>query len=140
MSFVGVFIHRTPHLLVMDPKIIKEILVTDFKTFYINEDVSFVCFVTFYLISSASLSYKISFQIKLQFSYIKVDIDTDPLYFRNPFAMQGPEWKEKRADITPALTISRVNEPIRRSFNPHSCYALQSPDASIVPNCGSNML
>lgn len=37
-----------------------------------------------------------------------IDKDTDPLFGRNPFMLEGNEWKEKRAEITPAFTPSRV--------------------------------
>ena len=34
--------------------------------------------------------------------------DADPLLARNPFLLRGDEWKEKRAEITPAFTTSRL--------------------------------
>lgn len=37
-----------------------------------------------------------------------IDKKTDPLFGRNPFLLRGEEWKEKRAEITPAFTISRL--------------------------------
>lgn len=37
-----------------------------------------------------------------------MDKDEDPLFGRNPFMLQGDEWKEKRAEVTPAFTASRL--------------------------------
>lgn len=37
-----------------------------------------------------------------------IDKDADPLLSRNPFMLKGEEWKEKRAEITPAFTTSRL--------------------------------
>jgi cytochrome P450 len=37
------------------------------------------------------------------------DKESDPIFGRNPFLLNGNEWKEKRAEITPAFTMSRVN-------------------------------
>lgn len=37
------------------------------------------------------------------------DKEIDPLFGRNPFMLNGEEWKTKRAEITPAFTTSRVN-------------------------------
>lgn len=36
------------------------------------------------------------------------DKKSDPLFARNPFMLKGDEWKEKRAEITPAFTLSRL--------------------------------
>jgi cytochrome P450 family 6/cytochrome P450 family 28 len=32
----------------------------------------------------------------------------EPVMARNPFILKGQEWKEKRAEITPAFTNNRV--------------------------------
>ena len=37
-----------------------------------------------------------------------IDKEADPLFARNPFLLRGDEWKEKRAEITPAFTTSRL--------------------------------
>lgn len=37
-----------------------------------------------------------------------MDKETDPLFARNPFLLKGEAWKEKRAEITPAFTTSRL--------------------------------
>jgi cytochrome P450 len=37
-----------------------------------------------------------------------MDKETDPLFARNPFLLKGEEWREKRAEITPAFTTSRL--------------------------------
>lgn len=38
----------------------------------------------------------------------KVDVNVDPMFGRNPFILKGEEWKEKRNEITPAFTTTRV--------------------------------
>lgn len=38
----------------------------------------------------------------------QTDKESDPIFSRNPFMLNGEEWKEKRAEITPAFTISKV--------------------------------
>lgn len=37
-----------------------------------------------------------------------IDKKSDPFLAKNPFMLQGEEWKEKRAEITPAFTSSRM--------------------------------
>lgn len=39
---------------------------------------------------------------------MQVDKNKDPIFSRNPFVLRGEEWKEKRAEITPAFTSNRV--------------------------------
>uniref|UniRef100_A0A1B0CGS0 Cytochrome n=1 Tax=Lutzomyia longipalpis TaxID=7200 RepID=A0A1B0CGS0_LUTLO len=36
------------------------------------------------------------------------DKEVDKMFSRNPFMLQGDEWKEKRAEITPAFTPARI--------------------------------
>lgn len=76
--FVGVFMMRSPQILVIDPDLIKDVMIKNFKSFHDND-----------------------------FSNI-VDKETDPLTGRNPFVLTGDEWKEKRGEITPAFTPTRV--------------------------------
>lgn len=40
---------------------------------------------------------------------IQIDKASDPILSQNPFILCGAEWKEKRAEITPAFTVSRVS-------------------------------
>jgi cytochrome P450 len=37
-----------------------------------------------------------------------IDNTADPIFGRNPFLLAGAEWKEKRGEITPALTSGRI--------------------------------
>ncbi|CAD7092564.1 unnamed protein product [Hermetia illucens] len=76
--FVGIFALRSPQLLVLDPKLAQEILVSNFKSFHDNE-----------------------------FGRM-VHKDLDPVLSRNPFMLTGSEWKDKRAEVTPALTTLRI--------------------------------
>jgi cytochrome P450 len=64
--------------MVMEPELIKEVLIKSFKNFRDNEFAG--------LMSQ----------------------DDDPLFSRNPFFLKGEEWKEKRAEITPAFTANRL--------------------------------
>ncbi|CAD7092566.1 unnamed protein product [Hermetia illucens] len=76
--FVGVFALRTPQLVVLDPKLCQEILVSNFQSFHDNQ--------------FARMIHK----------------DLDPVIALNPFILTGSEWKDKRAEITPALTPNRI--------------------------------
>lgn len=70
---------RTPQLLAIEPEFIKDVMIKSFKNFHDNDLVGII------------------------------DKDTDPIFGRNPFMLAGNEWKEKRAEITPAFTPSRVS-------------------------------
>lgn len=61
-----------------EPELVKDVLIRNFKNFHDNE------------FGDA------------------LDKDKDPLFARNPFMLKGEEWKEKRAEITPAFTSSRL--------------------------------
>lgn len=76
--FVGIIQIRTPRLVVIEPELVKDVLIRNFKNFPDNE-----------------------------FSDM-IDKDSDPLLSRNPFFLKGEEWKEKRAEVTPAFTASRL--------------------------------
>ncbi|XP_058821754.1 probable cytochrome P450 28a5 [Topomyia yanbarensis] len=77
-NFVGIFNVRTPRILITSPALAKNILTMDFKSFHDNE-----------------------------FGQM-TDKELDPLLARNPFMLNGEEWKTKRAEITPAFTTSRM--------------------------------
>lgn len=78
LPYVGLIQIRLPRLLILDPKLSKKILVQNFKSFHDNE-----------------------------FSGM-MDKKKDPLFSRNPFMLRGEEWKEKRAEVTPAFTNNRL--------------------------------
>lgn len=46
-------------------------------------------------------------EINLEFSDL-IDSETDPLFAKNPFFLKDDEWKDKRAEITPAFTNNRL--------------------------------
>ena len=69
---------RSPRLLILDPKLSKDVMIRNFKSFHDNEFSSMI------------------------------DPIKDPLFSRNPFMLRGEEWKEKRAEITPAFTNNRL--------------------------------
>ncbi|KAJ6634769.1 putative cytochrome P450 28a5, partial [Pseudolycoriella hygida] len=76
--FVGLFYGRSPQLMLLDAVLIKDTLIKDFQSFHDNE-----------------------------FGDL-IDKTSDPILSQNPFVLCGAEWKEKRAEITPAFTIARV--------------------------------
>jgi hypothetical protein len=69
---------RTPSLLIFDHELIKSVLIKNFKNFR-NNDVAF-----------------------------QMDKNSDPLFGRNPFILQDDEWKEKRNQVSPAMSQSKV--------------------------------
>ncbi|XP_055681613.1 probable cytochrome P450 28d1 [Lutzomyia longipalpis] len=77
-SFVGIYNMRTPQLMVTDAAIAKDILINKFRNFHDNE--------------IADMTNK----------------ESDPIFGRNPFVLKGEEWKQKRAEITPAFTQMRI--------------------------------
>uniref|UniRef100_A0A182JVP2 Cytochrome P450 n=1 Tax=Anopheles christyi TaxID=43041 RepID=A0A182JVP2_9DIPT len=77
-NVIGVFNGRQPAVLVIKPELIKDVLIKNFKQFQDNEFAD------------------------------SVSKDSDPIFGRNPFMLKGEEWKEKRAEVTPAFTTSRM--------------------------------
>ncbi|XP_058817241.1 uncharacterized protein LOC131680542 [Topomyia yanbarensis] len=77
-NFVGVFSNRSPRIFVLSSGLAKDILIKDFKNFHDNEFAQWT------------------------------DKEVDPILGRNPFMLNGEEWKSKRAEITPAFTTSRM--------------------------------
>ncbi|XP_030563730.1 probable cytochrome P450 28a5 [Drosophila novamexicana] len=75
---VGIYSSRSPQLLVVSPELAHRVFVSDFKHFQDNE--------------LANL----------------VDEKSDFIVGSNIFTLTGDKWKERRADITPGLTISRI--------------------------------
>ncbi|XP_070494179.1 probable cytochrome P450 28a5 [Chironomus tepperi] len=78
VPFVGLVQLRDPRLMILEPELIKDVLVRKFHHFRNNE-----------------------------FSYL-IDTELDPLFAKNPFLLRDDEWKEKRAEITPAFTTNRL--------------------------------
>lgn len=77
-SYIGIFQFREPRLLVLDPEVMKDIMIKYFKYFQGTE---------FYGLS---------------------DKESDPLFGNHPFGLIGDEWKAKRAEISPGFTNLRV--------------------------------
>ncbi|CAO1400873.1 unnamed protein product [Diamesa hyperborea] len=78
LPFVGLIQIRSPRLLILDPKLSKTVMISNFKSFHDNEFAQMI------------------------------DPKKDPLLSRSPFLLTGEEWKEKRAEITPAFTNNRL--------------------------------
>ena len=76
--FVGIIQTRDPRLLILEPELIKDVLIRKFNNFRNSEFVDMI------------------------------DVEQDPLFARNPFFLKDEEWKEKRAEITPAFTVNRL--------------------------------
>lgn len=70
---------RSPQILAIEPEFIKSLLITNFKNFHESD------------------------------FFDMIDKEYDPIFGRNPFFLEGDEWKEKRAEIIPAFTPSRVS-------------------------------
>ncbi|XP_017061572.1 probable cytochrome P450 28c1 [Drosophila ficusphila] len=77
-SYVGCFLLRAPKLLVLEPRLVYEIYVSAFSHFEDN-DVSKM-----------------------------VDIAKDRLVARNPFVLEGDEWRRQRAVFSTLLTNGRI--------------------------------
>nr|AAB95198.1 cytochrome P450 monooxygenase CYP28A1 [Drosophila mettleri] len=75
---VGIYGARSPQLLVISPQVARRVFVSDFRHFHDNE-------------------------ISLM-----VDEKSDFIMANNPFSQIGDEWKQRRADITPGLTMGRI--------------------------------
>ncbi|KAL7036966.1 hypothetical protein ACKWTF_009019 [Chironomus riparius] len=89
--FVGMIQTRVPRLLILEPEVIKDVLIRKFNCFRYAELVEIV------------------------------DTKLDPLFAKNPFMLMDEEWKEKRADITPAFTSNRLKVlyPIIQDLSAH---------------------
>ncbi|KAL7740699.1 hypothetical protein ACLKA6_000065 [Drosophila palustris] len=75
---VGIYGARSPQLLVISPELARRVFISDFKHFHDNE--------------ASNL----------------VDEKSDFFIANNPFCLVGEEWKNRRADVTPGLTVSRI--------------------------------
>lgn len=60
----------------------------------------------------------LSYQFANRLLYIQINRDKDPIFGRNPFMLTGDQWKEKRAEITPAFTPTRVIRFVMYSYQP----------------------
>ncbi|XP_063698674.1 probable cytochrome P450 28a5 [Culicoides brevitarsis] len=76
--FVGIFVLRQPQLVIIDPKIVKQVLVQKFKCFRDN------------------------------YFSDPVTKQTDKLLGRNPFNLKGDEWKEKRGELVPGFSVVKI--------------------------------
>lgn len=78
-QIAGFFSFRKPTLLILDADVARQVFLTDFNKFSYNDFGD------------------------------SIDKDIDPILGSNPFFLNGHEWKERRGDITPAFTVSRVS-------------------------------
>ncbi|GAB0098878.1 hypothetical protein DMENIID0001_146820 [Sergentomyia squamirostris] len=77
-DFVGIINMRQPNILVIHPDLVKQVLIKNFECFADNSFADFT------------------------------NKKADPIFGRNPCILKGKEWREKREEITPAFTVSRI--------------------------------
>lgn len=77
-SFIGIFNFRKPRWVVFEPEILRDIFIKHFKNFQGNEFTD------------------------------AIDKKSDPLFGNHPFFLINDEWRDKRAEFSPAFTTSRV--------------------------------
>lgn len=82
---------RVPQIVTIGAELIKKVMISDFKHFVDN---GFGC---------------------------QMEKNVDVIFEQNPFMMKGKEWKDKRNEIAPALTQSKV------------C-AFKNPKHFLIPN------
>jgi hypothetical protein len=78
-AYVGIFNFRSPRLLIIDPEIVKDVMVKYFKAFQATE------------------------------FYGRIDEKSDPLFGNHMFFQIGDDWKNTRQSISPAFTNNRVS-------------------------------
>ncbi|XP_011187810.2 probable cytochrome P450 28d1 [Zeugodacus cucurbitae] len=76
--FVGIFTARTPKLFICDPQLASQILTQNFKSFHDNESSQW---------TNASV---------------------EQLRLCSPFVSTGEDWKARRSELVPALTINKI--------------------------------
>uniref|UniRef100_T1H1J0 Cytochrome P450 n=1 Tax=Megaselia scalaris TaxID=36166 RepID=T1H1J0_MEGSC len=77
-KFIGLFWARTPQLLLLDPKLIKDILITNFKAFHDNDS-----------------------------SHWPIK-NVDRMAVSNPFMVAGDAWKDKRIEVVSGITSAKL--------------------------------
>ena len=97
---------KSPSILLIDPEAIKIVMVKNFKNFHDNAFGKMVFNFLFILLCLDFIHQTVEMQYFLDF---QTDKDVDPIFGRNPVMLRGEEWKEKRAEITPAFTPNRVS-------------------------------
>uniref|UniRef100_A0A1I8PW51 Cytochrome P450 n=1 Tax=Stomoxys calcitrans TaxID=35570 RepID=A0A1I8PW51_STOCA len=102
-SYVGVFQARSPKLFILDPDVAMQILKTKFTYFHDNES--------------------------SQWSSLNVE----QLRFSSPFVSVGDVWKEKRAELSQALTINKI----RSHFNMMQATACKMTEYINIHNYGT---
>nr|XP_017088803.2 probable cytochrome P450 28a5 [Drosophila bipectinata] len=75
---VGLFGGRLPQLLIINPELARRVFVADFRSFHDNEVAKFL------------------------------DEKSDYIFANNPFSLTGKDWKDRRAEVTPGLTMGRI--------------------------------
>lgn len=92
---IGIHYGLQPALVVIDPELAKNIMITDFSHFTDT-------------VGSFTVSLHSPMVIYAKFILLQIDKEVDPLIGLNPFFLKGDEWKEKRGEISPAFTSGRV--------------------------------
>lgn len=71
------------------------------------------------------------------------NVKVDPLLGRNPFSVRGEQWKNSRAELSPALTVQKVLNRIfardkSTKFNEHDSDFDEIGKAD-VPDCQNHL-
>ena len=90
---------RSPQIMVLDPELCKEVLITNFKCFQDNESSIRVRGISLYLLQTILNVLHLSLQ---------TDRVREAISGNNPFVLPFAEWKLKRPEIVPGLTSSKV--------------------------------
>lgn len=102
-SYIGIYQFRQPRLLVLDPEVTKDILIKYFRYFQGTE------------------------------MHGMFDKEANPLLGNHPFLLVGDEWKNKRNEITPGFTNTRVSRAV--CYNKYFNNKFAPSDQSNLPNC-----
>jgi hypothetical protein len=86
----------TPYFMILDPELMKKILIKDFGKFRNND---FNGLVSLVLMRNWQEIKNVQFQATEK---------KDPMMYFNPFLSTDDMWKEKRAEIAPSMTQNRV--------------------------------
>ncbi|XP_011183464.2 probable cytochrome P450 28c1 isoform X1 [Zeugodacus cucurbitae] len=114
-SYVGVFLLRSPLLMLLEPQLVHDVFVTSFRHFNSNDVAKLI------------------------------DRNKDPLLMCNPFVLSDREWHIQRSLVSPGFTISRIRtsyyimqlvskawcEFIKHQMNIHSKEGLNGKDIAL---------
>lgn len=107
-SLIGLYNFRSPRLLIFDPELLRDLLVKYFKYFQANEFTN------------------------------RIDIKSDPLFGNHSFFLIGDAWKNKRSEVSPAFSNTRVRNLIKlnfRIFLKQKCFQIRALFPVMFDSC-----